>query len=163
MRSLPIAVLIAVAALLVSPAGAFEAGALEIQVQPDGDAVASLSYGLNWFERAGVYLGIASPSAELGAVLSGVVGREVRVTGVDMHRAVIVIPDFATVSSTDERTVYRTSGFDFTRFSSVLAGYWFAPLVSPDFSPSSITLVFPDGFTEHLPGGTRIPAVMHTA
>ncbi len=145
------------AALLVLPAGAFEAGALEVTIAPTGDAQVELAYGLSWIERVGVYLAIAAPEQELGTVLSRLSGRDVRIDHLGQDRVRFTVPHFARV----DRESYTTPRVDFAVFGRLLDRYWFAPLVRPDLSPSSITLTFPDGHRESLPGGTELPAVVH--
>jgi hypothetical protein len=44
-----------------------------------------------------------------------------------------------------------------------LVAYWFAPLVSPDFTPDRLALTSPDGATERFDGASALPAVTHRA
>jgi hypothetical protein len=42
-----------------------------------------------------------------------------------------------------------------------MEGYWFAPLVSPDFSPGVTTVIFPDGHKAVYYEALTLPSVSH--
>ncbi|MEN6517733.1 MAG: hypothetical protein ABFC38_06015 [Methanospirillum sp.] len=151
------------AALAAVPAGAFEAKTLEVTVGPSGAADVVMTYDLNPIERFGVYVAIAAPGRALETALGALAGRKVRVSEAGPDGAAFVVPKFATVTHGRDGTVYATPAVDFTAFGRALDRYWFAPFVSPDFSPDSITLTFPDGYRERFDGRTGLPAVTHRA
>lgn len=151
------------AALAAVPAGAFEAKTLDVTIGPSGAAEVAMTYDLNLVETVGVYAAIASPGRALETALGAVAGRKVQVREAGPDGAAFVVPRFATVTLGRSGTVYATPAVDFTAFGSSLDRYWFARLVSPDFSPDTITLTFPDGYREQFDGRTGLPAVTHRA
>ena len=153
----------ALVALAAVPAGAFEAKTLDVTISPSGAAEVVMTYDLTLFERFGVYAAMAAPRHALAQALGALSGRKVRVGEAGPDGAAFVVPKFATITHGRDGTVYATPAVDFTAFQAALDRYWFARLVSPDFSPDSITLTFPDGYSERFDGGTGLPAVTHRA
>jgi hypothetical protein len=149
------------AALAAAPAGAFEAKTLEVTIDQNGSAQVLMSYDLNWVERICVFAAIAAPGRALENALGILAGRKVRVSEAGPEGAAFVVPKFATVTHGKDGALYATPAVDFTSFGRALDRYWFAPLVTPDFSPDSITLTFPDGYEERFDGSTGLPAVRH--
>ena len=154
---------LALAALAAVPAGAFEATTLDVTIAPSGAAEVAMTYDLNWIETFVVYAAIAAPGPALETGLEAVSGRKVRVREAGPDGASFVVPTFATITHGRDGTVYTTPRVDFTAFGRALDRYWFRPLVRPDFSPSSVTLTFPDGYQERFDGQTGLPAVTHRA
>ncbi|MEN6342160.1 MAG: hypothetical protein ABFC89_06320 [Methanospirillum sp.] len=159
--------LLLIAALLAAftavPAGAFEARSLDVTVDPSGAADVVMTYQLNWVERFIVYPAIPAPEYALEAALGALSGRKVRVGEAGPDGATFTVPKFATITHGRDGTVYATPAVDFTAFDRALHRYWFASLVSPDFSPDAITLTFPDGYRERFDGRAGLPAVTHRA
>ena len=153
----------ALVALAAVPAGAFEAKTLDVTINPSGAAEVVMTYDLNWIERIGVYAAVAAPGRALEQALGALAGRKVRVSEAGPDGAAFVVPKFAKITHGRDGTAYATPAVDFTAFGRVLDRYWFRPLVSPDFSPDSITLTFPDGYQERFDGLTGLPAVTHHA
>jgi hypothetical protein len=150
-------------ALLAVPVGAFEVKSLDVSVGPSGAAEVVMTYDLNWVERLGVYAAIAAPGRALEQALGALAGRKVRVGEAGPDAASFVVPKFATVTHGRDGTAYATPAVDFTAFGRALDRYWFAKLVSPDFSPDTVTLTFPDRYQERFDGRTGLPAVTHHA
>lgn len=151
------------AALAAVPAGAFEAETLDVAITPNGAAEVAMTYDLNWAETFILRVAVAAPARLAERALSELSGRKVRVQEIDASEATFVVPGFATVTNGRGGTVYITPEVDFTAFGRALDRYWFARLVSPDFSPDTMTLTFPDGDSERFDGRTTLPAVTHRA
>jgi hypothetical protein len=163
MRS-PLLIAALLAALLAVPgASAFEAGALELAIAPDGDATATFAYSLSWLETVGAYLAGAAPAAAVEAALSEAAGRPVTVTALDARSVTVEVPGFATATSTASGTTWTTPAYDLRRLEAWLERSPLAPLVSPDFTPSRIALAFPDGFEAAFDSTPVLPAYVHTA
>ena len=56
----------------------------------------------------------------------------------------------------------KTPSLSFEAAQKVLESYWFAPLISPDFSPTVTKVQFPDGYEETFSDAISIPAITHT-
>lgn len=167
-----------------SPAQAFTVKNLDIAVQENTDAVITFSYELAWFENFAVFLRIADPGVELKNALEGNFRKPVQVTVADGGRSQFLVQDFAMRQERNGTVIMRTPSLSFTeaervlnqyRFgllyhmiiefscdTCVLNQYWFAQLVSPDFSPEVTRVSFPDGYYEEFDNQISIPAVQHT-
>ena len=55
-----------------------------------------------------------------------------------------------------------TPSQSFERAEKVLKNCWFAPLISPDLSPTVTTITFPNGYREQYYDQISIPSVSHT-
>jgi hypothetical protein len=54
-----------------------------------------------------------------------------------------------------------TPALSFNRAQQVMDGYWFAPLISPDFSPAVTTVLFPDGHKATYYDVLTMPSITH--
>ena len=149
-------------ALLFSPVHAFTADSLVISVQPNGDARITFDYSLSWLEQAAVFARIADPATELRNAFANNAGRPVTIESVTDHEAVFDVQGFAGVKQADGMTSYRTPGLSFAAAEKVLKQYWFAPLISADFSPAVSQVTFPDGYSVRFENQISIPSVTHS-
>ncbi len=152
---------LALVALAVMPVHAFTLNELTITVAGNGDARVDMQYDLSFVEQTAVFFRIANPSDQLQSAFAANTAKPVTVTKATSSSAEILIPSFATVGSTDGKSVITTPAVSFERARDVLNAYWFARLVSPDFSPAVTTIVFPDGYQAHFTDQIRIPPVTH--
>lgn len=150
---------IVLAALTGMPAQAFTLKALTVQVGENGDATMDIRYELSLLEQSAVFLKIADPASELKSAFDGRSQAPVTVTGATSSSAQVLVPGFATVTAGMEGILITTPVVSFERARDVLNSYWFAPLVSPDFSPAVTTVIFPDGHYERFSDQSRIPSL----
>jgi hypothetical protein len=148
-------------ALAVMPAQAFTMKSLSISLDPGGNADMDLQYELSFFEQSAVFFKIADPAGELQSAFNSGSAEPVTVTGATSSSAQIHVPSFADVITTGKETTMTTPAVSFERAQQVLNNYWFAPLVTPDFSPALTTITFPDGHKELFDDRLTIPSVTH--
>ena len=148
-------------ALAVLPAQAFTANSLTITLGANGDAQADMRSSLSFIEQAAVFVHIANPSAELENALNENFNKPVTVLNADDSSADVVIPSFATISTSNGQTTMATPSLSFARAEEVMKHYWFAPLVSADFAPAVTTIVFPDGYQVTYNDLLTIPSTSH--
>lgn len=149
-------------ACAVMPASAFTMKSLAITVAGNGDAQVDMNYDLSFVEQSAVFLRIADPAQELESAFNTGSATPVTVTSATSSSAHVLIPSFASVSATGGKSTITTPSLSFERAQRVLSSYWFAPLVSPDFSPAVTTVTFPDGYTATYYNQISIPSVSHT-
>jgi hypothetical protein len=137
---------LAICALAVMPAQAFVAKSLTITLASDGDAQIDMQYELSFLEQSAVFLRIADPAAELKKAFDSHTEEPVTVTKATSSSATVIVPAFATVHEGKGKYTLVTPIVSFARAEAVMKNYWFAPLVSPDFSPDVSTVIFPDGY-----------------
>jgi hypothetical protein len=148
-------------AFAILPAQAFTIKTLTITLGQNGDAQVGLQYQLSLPEQIGVFFHLANPSAELQSALDQNLNRQVTVERADSSSADITIPSFATVSGGPGTLIMTTPAFSLAHAQAVMEQYWFAPLLSPDFTPQVTTITFPDGYSDTLYSQISIPSVMH--
>jgi hypothetical protein len=146
----------------ISPAQAFTAKSLDITVQPTGDATITFDYDLSWFENAAVFMRITDPALELQKALESNYHKPVTVTAADSGHAQFIVQGFASRNENNGAVTMTTPAVSFAEAQNVLNTYWFAPLISPDFSPNVTHVSFPDGYVETFNDQISIPAVKHT-
>jgi hypothetical protein len=148
-------------ALTVMPVQAFTAKSLTIILSPDGDADLDMRYDLSFIEQSAVFFKIADPAMELKNAFDSHSSEPVTVTEATSSSAVVHIPSFADMSKTGTKTTVITPSLSFARAQQVMDEYWFAPLVSPDFSPGITTIIFPDGYRAVYYDELTLPSVSH--
>jgi hypothetical protein len=137
---------LAVCIFAVMPAQAFVAKSLTITLAPDGDAQIDMQYELSFLEQSAVFLRIADPAAELKKAFDSNSDQPVTVTKATSSSATVIVPSFASVHPGKGKYTLVTPSVSFEKAQKVMSGYWFAPLVNPDFSPAVSTVVFADGY-----------------
>lgn len=148
-------------ACMAMPAQAFTMKSLDIAVAQNGDATINAQYDLSFLEQTAVYFQLADPAHELQTAFNTKSPAPVTVQSVSAASARISIPSYADVKSDGNGTTYTTPSLSFERARQALNGYWFAPLVSLDFSKGVTTVTFPDGYTRQFTGQISIPSVSH--
>jgi hypothetical protein len=148
--------------LCVCPAQAFTAKTLDINVQDNGDAIITFNYALSWYENVAVFARIADPGTELKKALESNYGKNVDVMGTSGNEAQILVHGFASRTMNDNSVTLNTPALSFASAETVLKQYWFAPLISVDFSPDVTTVDFPDGYVQQYYNQIAIPGISHT-
>jgi hypothetical protein len=149
-------------ALIALPAQALTIDSLTISLDRSGNAEVNLMYQLSLPEQAAVFLHITDPSAKLEEALNENLNRQVTVHNADSSSADVFIPAFAGVGATGSGLTITTPSFSFAMAQEVMEHYWFGPLTSPDFSPGTTTIIFPDGYSASFDDQIRIPSVSCT-
>jgi len=148
-------------AAAVMPVQAFTSKSLTITLASDGDADLNMQYELSFIEQSAVFFKIADPSSELKNAFDSHSTEPVTVSEATSTSAVVHIPSFADISTTGAKTTMVTPSLSFARAQQVMDEYWFAPLVSPDFSPGITTVIFPDGYRATYYDTLTLPSVSH--
>ncbi|PKL70243.1 MAG: hypothetical protein CVV30_02465 [Methanomicrobiales archaeon HGW-Methanomicrobiales-1] len=148
-------------AFSVMPAQAFTMKSLTITLAPDGNAEIDMQYDLSLIEQSAVFFRITDPAAELKKAFETKADQPVTVTKATSSSAVVIVPAFASVTTKNNQTWMKTPSLSFERAQKILNSYWFAPLISPDFSPATTTVIFPDGSRETWHNLISIPSVSH--
>lgn len=146
---------------LAAPASAFTAESLRVEVMENGDADIRFTYSLSFIEHIAVFLRIADPAVELKHALEGYSDKEVDVTEVSSGTAGFRVYGFASVYENETARSWRTPELDLQNAQRVLETYWFAPFVSPDFSPAESVVIFPDGYEVQFSDVSTIPSLVH--
>ena len=147
--------------LTACPAQAFTAKSLDITVQDNADAIITFGYDLSWFENIAVYSRLVDPAAELAKALNSQFSKNVAVLSVSRNQVQLWVPGFATREENNGIVTFKTPMLSFTNAQNALNRYWFAPFISPDFSPEVTRVSFPDGYSEVFYNQDQIPYLSH--
>ena len=145
----------------VMPVQAFTVRSLDMTLEPDGDAHVDIDYDLTLFEEGAIFFRISNPAAELKKAFDANSNYPVTVTQATGSSARILIPSFAMVTTDGNTVTIVSPSVSFERAQNVLDQYWFAPLISPDFSPDVTTIIFPDNYRRSYNNLLVIPSVSH--
>lgn len=145
----------------VMPVQAFTARSLTITLSDQGDAVAEMQYDLSLLEQTAVFFRITDPAAELKKAFDANTLYPVTVPKATSSSATVIIRSFATASGEGSSLTMISPAVSFEKAQRVLDQYWFAPLLSPDFSPAITTIIFPDGYQETFNNVLAIPSIEH--
>lgn len=156
------ALLVLAACCTVAPAGAFTAKTLDITVNENTDATIAFDYELTWFENVAVFMHIADPGTELKKALEDNFNKPVLMIKTDTGGSRFTIRRFAAKEDKNDNVTLITPALSFAKAGEQLNKYWFAPLISPDFSPAVTSVNFPDGHSEKYLEQISIPAIRHT-
>lgn len=156
-----LSILILVLFVVVCPVQAFTAKNLDIMVQDNADATITFTYELSWFEQAAVFSKIADPATELARALRTQFNKNVEVTSISGNTAQFRVEGFATKKEKDGVVSLISPSLSFKNAEKALKKYWFAPLISPDFSPEVTRVSFPDGYAAEFYNVDTIPSVRH--
>ena len=148
-----------ICACAVMPAQAFASKSLTIILNENGDAEIDMQYELTFVEQSAVFLRITNPAEELKKAFDSNSGQPVTVTKATSSSSTVIVPAFATIHKGNDKYTIVTPAVSFVKAQDVVNSYWFAPLVSPDFSPEITTVVFPDGFRSTFENVLSIPPI----
>ena len=148
-------------AFAVMPAQAFTAKDLTITLSQNGDAQVHLQYDLSWPEQVAVFFKMADPANELKNGLQNELHKPVTVLKMTTSSADVIIPSFAYASQPGDSPALVTPSFTFARVQEAVSHYWFAKLISPNFTPQVTTIIFPDGYRVTYNNRITIPTVAH--
>jgi hypothetical protein len=148
-------------AFATMPVQAFTVKSLTMNIAPDGDAQFDIRYDLTLFEEGAIFFRITDPAYELKKAFDTNSEQPVTVTRATGSSAQVIIPSFASVITDETGTTVITPSVSLERAQKVLDQYWFAPLISPDFSPDLTTIIFPDGYRISFENTLVIPSVPH--
>ena len=163
MKTTTLCICILIAFFIISPVQAITAKSLDILIQDNKDAVITFDYELGFIENAAVFANVADPGAELKSALESNTGKQVDVIQVTDNRFKATVHNFATYQSVSENEIRMgTHELSFSRAETILNQYWFAPLITIDFSPEVTSIVYPDGYTEKYLNFITIPATSHS-
>jgi hypothetical protein len=153
---------VCILATVILPVQAFTVKTMTITIAPDGGAEINIQYELSFFEQSAVFFQIADPAQELKKAFDTNSPEPVTVLEATSSSAVIHVPGFATVRNEEAGSTIVTPTVSFEKAQQVMNGYWFAPLVSPDFSPEVTMVRFPDGYRTVFQDILAVPSISHT-
>jgi len=152
-------VVICTVLLLFSPVSAFTANSLDITVDKGGDATAVFTFTLD-----GVIENAIPQSMLEEQLVNGLSSSTEPPTLISMDRssATLLMKNFAGVKDVETGTEYQTGSMDFKKADIALKNSAVSTVITADFSPSRITVTFPDKYARTFSDVDALPALTHT-
>jgi hypothetical protein len=138
-----------------APVAAITVKHLDITVSENGDADITADYGMNWMEQAVVYPAGVS-------LLAVKTPEHVAIRSITPDHASLTVQNLASVQRASGSTTYTTPAFSANDAQKVLNQFWFANIVTLDFTPGTLTIRFPDGATTEYADLSSVPSFTHT-
>lgn len=145
--------------VLFGTASAFTANSLDITVDKSGDATAVFTFTLD-----GVIENAIPQSVLEEQLVNGLGSSSDPPTLISMDRssASLLMKNFAGVNNVSEGLEYQTGSMDFKKADIALKNSAVSAVISADFSPSRITVTFPDKYARTFSNVDALPALTHT-
>lgn len=143
---------------IVIPAHAFTANSLDIAIEKNGDAVATFRFTLEGILENSVPQSVLEEELKKGLTTSS---DPPDLISMDRSSAVLLLKKFADTLDVPTGTEYRTATMDFKKAEAALQNSALGGVVSADFSPEKILLVFPDSYQREFFNVDVLPALSH--
>jgi len=155
---LPIICIIGIAVLFISPAHAFTANSLDITLDKSGDAVAIFTFTLEGFLENTIPQSMLEEELKKGLTTSS---EPPVLLSMNKTETTMLLKKFAETRDVEQGTEYRTASMDFKKAEIALKNSALSSAVTADFSPSKITVTFPDAYTKKFENSAVLPALTH--
>jgi hypothetical protein len=155
---LPIICIIGIAVLFISPAHAFTANSLDITLDKSGDAVAIFTFTLEGFLENTIPQSMLEEELKKGLTTSS---EPPILLSMNKTETTMLLKKFAETRDVEQGTEYRTASMDFKKAEIALKNSALSSAVTADFSPSEITITFPDAYTKKFENSAVLPALTH--
>lgn len=151
--------LLAAALVISAPVHAFTADSLSILVAKNGNATATFRYTLEGVIENAIPESVLQDQLVNGLATSS---DPPQVVSFDKSQATLILKNFAMTTDVPAGTEYQTSPMDFKNAQIALRNSAVSTVISADFSPKTISVTFPDGYTQELSDSSVLPGLKHT-
>lgn len=148
-----------IAFLIAAPVNAFTSNSLDITVSSNGDATANFRFTLEGLIENAIPQSLLEQELTKGLTTSS---EPPTLVSMDRSSATLILKGFADTSDVATGTEYRTATMNFKKAEIALKSSALSSVVSADFSPSTITVTFPDGYSRKLDNLDVLPPLTHT-
>lgn len=144
--------------MLAGTVSAFTANSLDITIDKSGDATAVFAFTLD-----GVIENAIPQSVLEEQLVKGLGGSaDTTLLSMDRSSASLLMKKFADVKDVPQGTEYMTGSMDFKKADIALKSSAVSTVITADFSPSRITVTFPDKYARTFNDVDALPALSHT-
>ena len=147
-----------IAVLFISPVHAFTANSLDITIDKNGDAVATFKYTLEGFLENAIPQSMLEEELKKGMTTSS---DPPVILSLDKTGTTMLLKKFADTKDVPQGTEYSTASMDFSKAEIALKNSALSSVVTADFSPSKITVTFPDAYTKKFENSAALPSLTH--
>lgn len=146
------------ALLITGPVSAFTANSLEINVDKNGDAIASFRFTLEGMLENAIPQSMLQEELMKGLSTSS---EPPELISMDRSGATIRMKKFADTSDVPTGTEYRTASMNFKKAEIALQNSALSSVVTADFSPTTIKVTFPDNYARSFDNADVLPSITH--
>jgi hypothetical protein len=147
-----------IAVLFIAPVHAFTANSLDITLDKNGDAVARFQFTLEGFLENAIPQSMLEDELKKGLTTSS---EPPVLLSMDKTGTTMRLKKFASTRDVEQGTEYRTASMNFEKAEIALKNSALSSVVTADFSPETITVTFPDGYTRKFTSSATLPALTH--
>jgi len=147
-----------IAVLFITPAHAFTADSLDITIDNSGDAVAIFKFTLEGFLENAIPQSMLEEELKKGLTTSS---EPPELISMDKTGTTMRLKKFAVTRDVEQGTEYSTASMNFQKAEIALKNSAISSVVTADFSPATITITFPDGYTRELADTAVLPSLTH--
>ena len=144
--------------LISLPVQGFTADSLEISVEESGDAIATFHFTLQGMIENAI------PQSTLEDELLkgfGTSSEPPELISMDRSTAVFRMKKFASISDVPTGYEYRTVSMNFNKAEIALQSSALSSIVSADFSPATMKVIFPDNYERTFSDSSALPSITH--
>ena len=146
--------------LLISvPVLAFTADSLDITVSKNGDATVVFRFTLEGLIENAIPQSVLEEQLVKGL---GSSSEPPQLLSMDRSSATLLMKKFANTYDVPTGTDYQTGSMDFKKAEIALQNSAVSSVVSADFSPTTATVTFPDGYSRSFSNVDSLPSLTHT-
>jgi hypothetical protein len=152
-------------AFMVIPASAFTAQNLAITIQDNGDANINFHYQLSWIEQIIFPVIPGKEQVVQSALTSKFPSATIENTYVSDTSTTLTVRGFSWISTTEGipgTITYTTPAISFLMAQDFLNTFPYAWAITPDFSPETTVVQFPDSHQYRFTDTSGIPAITYT-
>jgi len=147
------------ALLIAVPVHAFTANSLDITINKNGDATAVFGFTLEGLLENAIPQSVLEDQLKNG--LAGSTG-STELISMDRSSATLLLKNFASAKDVAAGTEYQTATMDFKKAEIALKNSAVSSVITADFSPTEVTVTFPDGYARSFSNVDALPALSHT-
>ena len=152
-------VLLCTTLFLAVPVQAFTANSLDITIDKNGDATAVFRFTLEGLIENAIPQSVLEEQLMKG-LSSG--SEPPTLVSMDRSHATIVLKSFANTYDNPQGTDYQTSSMDFRKAEIALQNSAVSSVITADFSPATVNLIFSDGYVRTFSDVESLPSITHT-
>jgi len=143
---------------LISPVYAFKANSLDITIHKNGDATAIFKFTLEGLLENAIPQSMLEEELKKGLTTSS---DPPQLISTDRSGVTMLLTKFADTQDVETGTEYLTSSMNFQKAEIALKNSAVSSVVSADFSPDKIRVVFPDAYFKNFENSAVLPALTH--
>ena len=151
-------IMVCILAVLVAPSYAFTAQSLDITIDKNGDALMDFRFTLDGALENALPQSVLEDELKKGLTTDA---DPPVILSFDKSGVSMLMKKFAVINAVPTGMEYQTTPMDFKKAEIALKNSAVSAVISADFSPKSIVVTFPDGYSRTLVDSSVLPSLIH--